>query len=117
MAESPTPGFPQARERLVAAEPQRGEVDLDEVRLDLLEVDGQARVVERLRESARVRVVVGEALDVVVERVHARGGDDPGLTHGAAEEVLLAPRSVDQLARSREQRARAGSRAPSRGRA
>ena len=42
---------------------------------------------------ARARVVVGEPLDVVVERVEARGGDDPGLAHRAAEAVLLDARA------------------------
>ena len=37
-------------------------------------------------------MVVGEPVDVVVERVDARRGDDPGLPHRAAEEVLRAPR-------------------------
>ena len=50
------------------------------------------RVGEPLGEPARVRVVVGEALDVVVERVEPRRGDDAGLAHRAAEEVLEPPR-------------------------
>ena len=58
-----------------------------------------------LGEPARARVVVGEPLDVVVERVDAGGGDDPRLAHRAAEEVLLAPRALDRLGRAREERA------------
>ena len=95
----------QPRERLAALEAERREVDLDEVRLDLLEVDREPASRERLRERARTGVVVGEPVDVVVERVDARRGHDPGLTHRAAEEVLLAPRALHQLARAREQRA------------
>jgi hypothetical protein len=48
-------------------------------------------------------VVVREATDVVLERVHARGGDDAGLAHGAAEDVLLAPGAFDQRARPGEE--------------
>ena len=57
-----------------------------------------------LGEPASARVVVGQPLDVVVERVDAGSGDDPGLPHRATEEVLLAPRALHQLRRSREQR-------------
>ena len=96
----------KARERVRAREAERRDVDLDEVRLDLLESDGDVRAsCETLGEQAGTRVVVGEPVDVVLERVDARRGDDPGLAHRAAEEVLLAPGALDQLARAREQRA------------
>ncbi len=95
----------EPRERLVAAEPERADVELDEVRLDLVEVDREPGRVPALGEPARAGVVVGQPLDVVVEGVHAGGGDDPGLAHGAAEQVLLAPRALDRLGRAGEQRA------------
>ena len=57
-------------------------------------------------EALRARVVVGEPLDVVVERVDAGRGDDPRLPHRAAEQVLL-PRHAfaHRLARAGEERA------------
>ena len=85
-------------ERVAAFQTERLDVDLDEVRLDLLELDRDAGRVERLGEPTRARVVVGEPVDVVVERVQARRGDDPRLTHGPAEQVLLAPRALHELA-------------------
>ena len=94
----------QPRDRLAPLEAERGEIDLDEVRLDLLQIDRHPGVVERLREGACASVVVGEPLDVVVERIQARGRDDPRLAHRAAEEVLLTPCALHQLARAGEQR-------------
>ena len=79
-------------------------VDLDEVRLDLIEVDGNTCFVERLGERARARVVLGEPFDVVVERVDAGGRDDARLPHRSAEQVLLPPGALDQLVRAGEQR-------------
>ena len=40
---------------------------------------------QALGQAARVGVVLGQAVDVVVERVDAGGGDDAGLAHRAAE--------------------------------
>ena len=91
-------------ERVGPVEAERRRVDLDEVRLDLLEIDGHSRLVDRLGERARPRVILGEPLDVVVERVQPRSRDDAGLAHGAAEQVLLPPRAGHELARTREQR-------------
>ena len=51
-------------------------------------IDGQPGVGEAEREPLRASVVVCEPLDVVVERIDARRGDDPRLPHRAAEEVL-----------------------------
>ena len=95
----------KARERLVAAQAERGEVDLDEVGLHLLEIDRQPGGPERLGEGTCARVIVGEPLDVVLEGEDACGGDDPRLPHRAAEEVLLAPCALDQVARAGEESA------------
>ena len=86
-------------------QPEGADVDLDEVRLDLLEVDRDARLVQPLAEAAGAGVVLGQPLDVVVEGVDARGGDDPGLAHRAAELVLVAPRAQHPLRRPRDDRA------------
>ena len=44
-----------------------------------------------------VGVVLGQAIDVVVERVEAGGGADAGLAHRAAEALLPAPGVADEL--------------------
>ena len=64
-------------------------------------VSGGARQLEPgqlgqpLGQAARVRVVVGEALAVVLERVQARRGEDAGLAHAAAEHLAEAVRARD----------------------
>src|SRR6185437_16018085 len=55
-------------QRFGGAEPERADVDLDEVGLDLLEVDGHAGVVEPLGQPPRADVVVSQAVDVMLER-------------------------------------------------
>ena len=115
--ESPTPCCQSRSSASVGREPERSDVDLDEVGLDLLEVDGHAGLVEALREPPRAGVVVGEPVDVVVERVDPGRRDDPGLPHRTAEEVLQAPRFRHQLGRAGDRAPRADSRGPSRDRA
>ena len=88
------------RERVVDLEDHdvgldRGRIDRDAVEL------GQP-----VGEPARVGVVLGEPLDVVVERAAARRPRDPGLAHRAAHHLLVAPGLVDQ------RRASAASTAP-----
>src|SRR5262249_28558793 len=68
-----------AVDRVALRVPGRPDVDLHEVRLHELEVDGQPGRGPALGEPARPCVVLGEALDVVVERIEAGGGDDPRL--------------------------------------
>src|SRR5690348_17084196 len=60
-------GLAKPSERLVARQAEGCEVDLDEVRLDSLQVDGEAGTVPRLGKTARVGVILGQTLDVVVE--------------------------------------------------
>ena len=103
--ESPTPASRSRASASSRAEPEAADVELDEVRLDLVEVDREAGRMPALGEPARAGVVVRQTLDVVVEGVHAGGGDDARLAHGAAEQVLLAPRALDRLGRAREKRA------------
>ena len=56
-------------------------------------------------EAGRQRVVVGEAVDVVVERVQRRRGDDAGLAHAAADHLAPAVRAGDERARADQRRA------------
>ena len=104
------------RHRLLARHAERSDVDLHEVRLDLLEVDRHAapRPAPR-RAGARVHGPRRDRVDVVVERVDARGGDDPRLAHRAAHQMLAAPRVPCELGRRRRAARRAGSRGPSTG--
>jgi len=95
----------QTLERLGDAQPERAHVDLHEVRLDLLEIGGHAGFVERLAEPAGPRMVLREALDVVVEGVDARGRDDSGLPHRAAELVLVPPCAKHPFRRAGDDRA------------
>ncbi len=101
---SPTPASASRRGRLGRAQAERAHVELDEVRLHLREGDREPARGPALGEPAGSRVVVGEALDVVLERVEAAGGDDPGLPHRPAEAVLGDPRARHQLARAGDQR-------------
>ena len=71
---------------------------MKEVRLHLLEIHRDACLVETQREGLRASMILHEPLDVVIECVEAGRGDDPGLPHRTAEEVLLAPRMDHQLA-------------------
>ena len=109
--------FAEPASGLVAADPEPAGVDLDEVRLDPVELDGEPGRVPRLGEPPGPGVVVREPLDVVVERVQPRRGDHPCLAQRAAEQVLLPPRPLEQRARGRRGSPPAGSRAPSTGRA
>ncbi len=51
-------------------------------------------------------MILREPLDVVIERVETRRGDDPRLAHRAAEPVLLDPRLRHQLGGAGKQRAK-----------
>ena len=66
--------LPESLERLVCRQPQRSDVDLDEVGLYLFEVDRQAGRVQALRKAPRPGVILRKPLDVVVERVDPRRG-------------------------------------------
>src|SRR5262249_22078846 len=66
------------------------QVEEHDVRLDLRRVElDPGQLDQSFRETARVRVVLRHALDVMAKRVDAAGRDDPRLTHGAAH-LLLA---------------------------
>ena len=83
-----------------------GDVEEDEVGLDPLHVDGEARNLgQPLGEAAGVGVVLAEALDVVAQGVDPAGRDDPGLAHRAAEGLLVAPGLLDEGAGAGQRRA------------
>src|SRR4029453_11739697 len=83
-----------------------GQLEEHDVGLDRRRVEAHARQAgQTLGEPPRVGVVLGQALDVVAERVHAAGRDDAGLAHGAAHLLLAPPRLVDELLRAGERSA------------
>ena len=69
-----------------------------------------------LGQQPRVRVVVGEPLDVVVERVQPGGREDADLAHAAAHPLAPHPRLGDGVAAARPAPSRPGRRAPWTGR-
>ncbi len=93
--ESPTPC--SASRAIASCCRERCDVDLDEVGLDAVGVDRKPGLGEAARKPLRPRVVVGQAVDVVVERVDTGRRDDPGLAHRAAEEVLQPTRVAHHL--------------------
>ena len=102
VAREANPCLAQDLQRLRPVELERLEVDLDEVRLHLAQVDRRARGDERVRKPSRPDVIVGEPVDVVVERVDAGRRHDSRLPHRPAEQVLLAPGPLDELPRAGE---------------
>src|SRR5215208_5771462 len=80
----------------------RLERNADEVRLDRLHVHGQPVLRKAFGEALGTGVILGEAIDVVVERVQRGGRNDAGLPHRAAEKELLPPRQLDALRRRSE---------------
>src|SRR5258706_15153904 len=49
-------------------------------------------------------MIVAQPLEVVVERVEARGGEDPGLPHRSTQHASVPDAARDELLRSREER-------------
>ena len=85
----------------------------DDVRLDRRRVELDARQLRQpVGEPRGVGVVLGQPLDVVVERVQAARRDDARLAHRAADHLLVAPGLVDQLRATRRAPRRPVRRAP-----
>ena len=93
----------QPRNRLVAAQPERADVELDEVRLDLVESTGMPAA-SALRQPPCACVVVREALDMVIERVDARAATIPACRI-AAPKRCFSRHARSTRRRSGEQRA------------
>ena len=89
----------QRLDHLVAGD--AGAVGLEEhqIGLGLLHLDA-VDLRQPARQRAGIGVIVGEAVDVMVERVDAGRGADAGLPHRAAEALLPAPDLVDEVARA-----------------
>ena len=78
----------------------------EDVRLDgrRVEIEGR-RLREPVGEEPGVRVVVGQAVEMVVEGVVGGRGEDADLAHRAAGHPPVADRAVDEGPRAREHRA------------
>src|SRR3989441_10911402 len=90
--------FDGGRRRERARHLKEHDVGLDRRGIELH--TGQAG--QPLGEASGVGMVLGQALDVMPERVHAGGGDDARLAHGSAPLLLASPRLVDERARARQ---------------
>src|SRR5262245_20268497 len=83
-----------------------GQLEEDDVGVDRRRIEAQTgQAGQPLGEPPSVGVILGQALHVVAQRVHAAGRDDAGLPHRTAHLLLAPPRLVDELARARERRA------------
>ena len=95
-----TPCEPREQLRRVA------HLEDDDVRLHRRRVEAYAgQLGQPLRECARVGMILGQAPDVVIERVDAGSGEHPRLAQRAAQHLLETPRLRDQLGGAREHRA------------
>src|SRR5258708_39874710 len=94
----------QRLDHLVAADPGSVRPKEYQVGFGLLHFD-TVDLRQPPRQRPRVGVVVGEAVDVMVERVDAGRGANAGLPHRSAQTLLPAPDIVDELARTRDRAA------------
>ena len=56
-------------------------------------------------QAGRVGMILGETVDVMLERVQAGGRENSGLTHPAADRLAHAPRLVDERTGAAQDRA------------
>ena len=62
------------------------------------------RVLDRFGEELGFLVIFGEALDVIVERVDCRRGEDANLPHRAAQRFAMPASAIDRFARTTQRR-------------
>ncbi len=63
----------------------RVDIEVDDVRLDRIEFNREARtLIDGFCEAACTFVIFRETIDMVVERMNARGGQESGLAHGSS---------------------------------
>ena len=78
--------FPQGVTELLGGRNSRVDIEKDDIGLHGGEIDRETgHVGDGLGESSGVRMVVGEPLDMMIERVKCSGRDDTHLAHAAAE--------------------------------
>ncbi len=80
-----------------------------DVGVNHLRVESQAgRETHGLSENASVGMVIGEAVDMVLQSVKRTGGDDAGLTHASAECFAVTAGSTDEVCWTTKRRADRG---------
>ena len=85
------------------------DVDEDDVRLDRLQIDGEAVEIRgRLGESASVDMIIRETFAIVLERVEGTCRDDPRLAEPAPVHLLEPAPAIDYIAGSGERRPHRG---------
>ena len=90
----------QGLDHLVAGDAGAVRLEEHQIGLGLLHLDA-VDLRQPARQRARIGVIVGEAVDVMVERVDAGRGANAGLPHRSAEALFPAPDVVDEGARTR----------------
>src|SRR5262249_22275153 len=82
------------RHELGRLEPRPARIEEHEVGVRVLH-GHPADLTQACRQGLGMAVVLGQAVDVVIERIEASGGADAGLAQGAAEALLPAPGRID----------------------
>ena len=90
----------QGLDHFVAGDASAVRLEEHQIGLGLLHLDA-VDLRQPARQRPRIGVIVGEAVDVMVERVDAGGRSNAGLPHRPAEALLPAPDVVDEGARTR----------------
>ena len=63
----------------------------DEIRINRFRIEFQPRcVADGIGEDAGVRMILGQAVDVMIERVERAGSEDAGLAPAAAERFAMS---------------------------
>src|SRR5437763_16969060 len=93
----------QAFDHVVTADPCATRLEEDQIRFRLLNLHS-TDLHQSARQCPSVGVIVGEAVNVVVQCLDASGGANAGLAHGAAQPLLPAPDLVDEFTRSGHRR-------------
>ena len=100
---SPSSGSTNTPALLRAAQEAEHVCDPEDHHVGLrLRIDRKPELLKPLGEAPRVRVVLGQPRDVVIEREVRRRGENARLSHAAAEHLAQAPRAVDRSARAAE---------------
>ena len=80
-----------------------GDVEIDHIGLNRRRIEVQTvDPGQPLGQGLSVGVILGQAVDMMLQGVNAGRRDDPGLAHGAAELMFEAPSLVDEIAVARQ---------------
>ena len=100
-----TPLSSKAADKLRRQAQPRIDFEEDDVRLDVGRIDDDpVDVGNRFRKQPRVLVIVGQTLDIVLERIDGRGGENARPAGGAPPNSFRARRAGNECRRSHEDR-------------